>query len=146
VIHEHRLRVAPDDIDELGHANNLRYVHWIVAAATGASEAAGWPFARYRELGAAFVVRRHVVDYLRPAFAGDTVVIRTWIELAGRASSVRRYELLRLDGATAVPPAAAAGERIATAETHWAFVDLASGRPRRIAPALYDAFGVAPPG
>jgi acyl-CoA thioester hydrolase len=32
------------------------------------SAAAGWPMARYVELGAGWVVRSHFIEYLRPAF------------------------------------------------------------------------------
>ncbi len=35
--------VDPQEIDELGHANNVAYVAWLQAAAVAHSAAQGWP-------------------------------------------------------------------------------------------------------
>ena len=40
-----------DEIDEHGHANNVRYVAWMQSAAVAHSSAQGWTPQRYRELG-----------------------------------------------------------------------------------------------
>ena len=48
-----------------------------------------------REAGAAWVVRSHRIDYLRPAFAGDRVRVRTWVADFRRAFSLRKYEMVR---------------------------------------------------
>jgi acyl-CoA thioester hydrolase len=127
-----RFAVSPDAIDALGHANNREYLRWMEDAAMAHSAAQGWPMARYLELGAAWVVRSHFVRYLRPAFAGDAVSVLTWVAGFERWTSRRRYLIQRdHDRRT-----------LASAETDWAFVDLGTGRPRAIAPALRDAFEV----
>ena len=53
---------VPDDIDELGHVSNLVYLRWVGDVAMAHSRSAGWDYARYRELGAIFMVRRHEID------------------------------------------------------------------------------------
>lgn len=139
------------DMDELEHVSNLVYVRWILEVAQAHSTACGYDQAAYRDLGAIFVVRRHEVDYLRPAFAGDRIRLQTWVESWKGASCVRATRITRLvesrgsDGepAASEPPAGAeAGEEIEVARglTVWAFVNLTSGRPTRIPPGIREVF------
>jgi acyl-CoA thioester hydrolase len=121
---------APDDIDELDHVSNIAYVRWVLRVAQAHSDAVGWDYKAYVALGAVFVVRRHEVDYLRPALLGDRIVLSTWIESWAGASCVRRTSIVRqLDGV-----------ELCKASTQWALMTAASGRPTRITPALLDAF------
>jgi acyl-CoA thioester hydrolase len=124
------LRVAPEDIDDLGHASNQRYLHWIMEIAEAHSSAVGMDFAAYRELGAVFVVRRHEIDYLRSALDGDELLIETWVDSWKGASSVRRTTIRRRgDGAV-----------LTEASTQWVFVSLERQRPRRIPEELMERF------
>ena len=129
-IYEHHHVVAPDEIDELGHANNLAYLRWLQDAALAHSAAQGWPGKRYQSLGLGWVVRSHEITYERSALAGDDVVVRTWVASFRKASSVRRYDVFRKSD----------GKRLATAATNWAFVDYATGLPARIPPEIIEAF------
>ncbi len=133
-IYEHSHIVLPAEIDELGHAGNVVYLHWTQTAAIAHSAAQGWPGEAYRRLGAGFVVRSHSIEYLRPALLGDRLVIRTWVADFRRVSSLRKYEIRQADGPL-----------LAEAETLWAFVNLESGRPARIPPEVQAAFEVVPP-
>jgi acyl-CoA thioester hydrolase len=128
----HRLEVtaAPDDVDMLGHVSNLVFVRWVQEAAAAHSGAAGWDLEAYKRLGTVFVVRRHEIDYLAPAFAGDRVALATWVESWEAASSIRRTSITRAHD----------GRELARAATTWVFVSLDSGRPRRIPPEVRDAF------
>ncbi len=129
-IHSLELVASPDEIDELNHVSNLVYLRWVLRAAMAHSTAAGYDYRAYRELGAVFVVRRHEIDYLAPAFAGDRVTITTWIESWRGASSVRRTNLTRDPD----------GVLLARATTLWALVSTDGGRPTRIPPSLIESF------
>ena len=48
-------RVRDDEIDELGHANNVVYLAWMQAAALAHTAALGWPAERYQQLGIGWV-------------------------------------------------------------------------------------------
>ena len=124
--------VAEAEIDSLRHANNVAYVEWMQSAAVAHSAAQGWPGSRYCQLGKGWVVRSHHVDYLQPAFAGDRVVVRTWVATMKKVTSLRRYRLVRASDAVI----------LATAETLWAFVDYATGQPQRIPVEVAGAFEV----
>ncbi len=124
--------VLPEEIDALGHANNVAYVAWMQAAAVAHSEAQGWPGARYQRLGQGWVVRTHTIEYLQPAELHDRIIVRTWVASMRKATSVRRYRIFRpTDGAV-----------LATAETRWAFIDYGTGQPARIPSELAQAFTV----
>src|SRR4051812_12638618 len=84
------IEVKDEDIDQLGHANNIAYIRWIQDVGMGHSVAVGLDFAAYQRLGAVFVVRRHEVDYLRPVLRGERVELRTWIDSGFSAAKCKR--------------------------------------------------------
>jgi acyl-CoA thioester hydrolase len=131
-IFEHPHTIRPDEIDVLGHANNLVYLRWMIAAAVAHSTAQGWPPELYQQLGCGFVVRRHEIDYLRPAFEGEEIVVRTWVASMRKAGSQRRYHIFRRKD----------DQQLAAALTDWAFVDYSKGLPKRIPPEVSGAFEV----
>ena len=124
--------VAPADIDDLGHASNLVYLRWVQEAARAHSTACGLGREDYLARGEAFVVRRHEIDYLRPAFVGDQLVVETRVAEMGRASSLRKTRILR------------GAEVLATAATDWAYIDLGRGRAIRIPEDVRARFPVEP--
>jgi len=120
----------PSDIDDVNHVSNLIYVRWIQEVAVAHSTAMGWPFERYRQHGAVFVVRRHEIDYIAPVMLQQTVRMETWIEAVKAASCVRRTELFR----------ASDGQLVCRGNTLWAFMGLADGKPQRIPEQVLQSF------
>jgi acyl-CoA thioester hydrolase len=114
--------VEPGDIDLLGHANNVSFVRWIQDVAVAHSAALGLDFEAYQRVGGVFVVVRHEIDYVRPAFRLDVIELRTWISDLMAAKCTRATELRRVAG----------DEILARAVTTWGFVELATGRPLRM--------------
>ena len=131
-IFEYQHIVIDDETDALGHANNVAYVEWMQSAAVAHSAAQGWPGERYRELGIGWVVRSHHIEYLQRAFAGDDILIRTWVATMRNVTSLRRYRIVRRTDQTL----------LARAETRWAFIDYATGQPVRIPPEISRSFPV----
>ena len=129
-IHSRRFAVPADAIDQQGHVSNLAYVAWMQDLAIEHSAAAGWPMERYLALGAGWVVRSHFIEYLRPAFAGEIIAAHTWVPAFSQCSTPRRFLFLREPDRSPV----------ARAETHWVFVDLATGRRRPLPAELLEAF------
>lgn len=118
------LVVKDDDIDALGHANNVVFVRWIQSAAVAHSAALGLGIETYRRIGAVFVVVRHEIDYVRPALLGDLLVAQTRVSSIMAAKCFRCTEIHRRSD----------GQLLAKGVTTWGFVELASGRPKRITP------------
>jgi acyl-CoA thioester hydrolase len=127
-----RVRADPADIDGLGHVSNLVYLRWVLEAALAHSTAKGLDEAAYKARGQGWVVRRHEIDYLRAALAGDELVIETRVATVAAASSTRRTRILR------------DGELLARAATNWAYVDFRTGRPMRIPEEVKSLFELEP--
>lgn len=124
--------VEPDEIDALGHVNNLAYLRWMIDAAVAHAKHQGWPMERHLELGAGWVVRAHGIEYFQPAHCGDVIVVRTWVAGFRRITSLRRYKIVR----------PADGTLLAEAHTRWAYVDYERRQPCRIPRELMDSFEI----
>jgi acyl-CoA thioester hydrolase len=131
-IFRQEIAVTNEAIDAFGHVNNQRYIAWMQEVATAHSAANGWPMERYLQIGAAWVVRSHFIEYLRPAFAGDALDIHTWASSLALREVVRKYRFRR------------AGQILARAQTKWVYVDIKSGRPRRVPEELLASFEAVP--
>jgi acyl-CoA thioester hydrolase len=135
-VFEFPLLVGESSIDELGHVNNLVYLHWMVDAAMAHSTAQGWPASRHMQLGSGWVVRSHQITYLKAARAGDQVVVKTWVASGMKVTSVRRYHILRQSDQAL----------LARAETEWAYINFQTGYPMRVPQEVAEAFIIVPDG
>ena len=126
-VYEHRLSVHAEDIDTMGHVNNIVYLRWVQEAAT-----AHWNAAATDEQKAeyAWVVIRHEIDYLRPAIPGDQLAARTHVGAAAGAKFDRHVEIWRVSDGTV----------LARARSVWVAIDPRNGRPRRVGEALRARF------
>jgi acyl-CoA thioester hydrolase len=144
-------KVRHYEMDAYGHVNNAVYLHYLEQAAIEHSAAVGFPDERARELGGAWLVRTHEIEYLHPAEAGDVLQVVTWAVAFKGARAFRDYAIFRVDGGSDDPlglPAdgflppdqSPTGDPLVRARTLWVWADRASGRPRRIPPEMYPAF------
>lgn len=129
---EHTVR--EEEIDEQGHVNNLEYLKWMQSAAVAHSTEQGWSTERYIDEGSAFVVRSHSIEYLAATFAGQNIVVETWVTGFQKVTSLRKYLIRRPDD----------DALLARAETNWAYIGRKRGVPRRIPQELIDSFEPAP--
>ena len=115
----HLIKVQEADIDELGHVNNVIYLRWVQDVAT-----AHWNYAAPAALKEAYawVVIRHEIDYLNPAFLGDEIIGYTWVG-KHQGAKFDRYVRLCQAGTEKV---------LAEAKTTWCLLDAKTLRPRRI--------------
>jgi acyl-CoA thioester hydrolase len=132
-VYSYIFTVPPAAIDENGHVNNVQYVQWMQDVAVRHYEAIGG-IPPTQALGATWVVRSHLIEYLLPAFAGDEIEIRTWVVNLRRVRSLRRYEFIRQ----------ADGKMLVKGETDWVFVDAKTGRPLGIPEKVARIFSLLP--
>jgi len=125
---------VPDEaVDENGHVNNVMYVQWMQDAAVRHYEAMGGRQITI-DVGATWVVRSHMVEYLRPAFAGERIKVLTWVVNIRRVRSLRRYKFVRIVD----------GQVLVRGETNWVFVDATDGSPRAIPTEVASLFTLLP--
>ena len=126
------LIIPASTIDENGHANNVAYVQWMQDIAVEHYESIGGTKPT-QMVGATWVVREHRIEYLLPAFAGEEIEIKTWVENIRRVRSLRKYEFIRNTDA----------KTLVRGETDWVFVDLQTGAPRAIPDEVSKVFAEA---
>lgn len=131
-IYEYQHLVTPEEIDGLGHVNNVVYLKWLQDAAVAHSTANGWSGRRYRELKIGWVARSHFIEYLQPAFVDQEIIVQTWISTLQKVKSLRKYRIIR----------PADSELLVRAETNWAFVNYETLAPRRIPEEVSSCFSV----
>jgi acyl-CoA thioester hydrolase len=110
------ITVRQEDIDQLGHVNNVVYVLWVQEVAIAHWSVLASAEERARLL---WVVIRHEIDYKRPAFLNDAIVLRTWVGDAEGLAFERNTEIVR----------ASDRKLLAKARTLWCPVDPRTMRP-----------------
>ncbi|NIS83432.1 MAG: hypothetical protein GTO14_25280 [Anaerolineales bacterium] len=126
-----RRRVEWRDIDGLQHLTNAAYLAYAEDCAVQLTASVGWPVARWKQQGIAFVARRNRIEYLLPALIDDELEITTWLFDIRPATVTRHYAITRAHDNTL----------LAQVQTLWVMMDLGTGRPKRIPPSLQEDFG-----
>ncbi len=129
-IYEKKVIVSKEDIDFNGHVNNLKYLEWMIDAAIKHSESLGFTPETYKKIGSTWFVKSHHIEYKHPAFLGDELIIKTWIDEVGKITSKRKYEIYKND------------ILLAYGETEWVFVDIKTHRPKKIPQDLIEKYFV----
>jgi acyl-CoA thioester hydrolase len=132
-IYRYELTVPREAEDQNGHVNNVEYLRWMQDAAVRHSETSGCTEAT-NNVGATWVARSHWIEYLKPAFAGQRVVVLTWVSDIRRVQSLRKYRITR--------PADCV--LLAEGETDWVFVDAQNGKLRSIPKNIKAVFELLP--
>ena len=118
-----KVQVLPENIDQLGHANNRVYLNWIMTAAYAHSESLGLSVDDYLNIGVAMVAKRHELNYIAATFVNDELIIGTWIATNdNRFNSQRNYQIIRLSD----------DKTILRAETDWVSMNIQTGKPQRM--------------
>ncbi len=127
-IYEEKIIVKKSDIDFNGHVNNLKYLEWMVNAAIKHSESLGFNPDVYKKIGSTWFVKSHHIEYKYPAFLGDELLIKTWIDEVGKITSKRKYEIYK------------EAKLLAFGETEWIFVDIKTHRPKKIPKEIIEKY------
>lgn len=112
--------VTRDVVDGNGHVNNVVYVQWMQDIAVEHYASIGGIEAQGPDV--TWVIREHRVEYFLPAFEGEEVEVRTWVENIRRVRSLRKYEFVRRSDKRV----------LVRGETDWVFVDIKTGAPRAV--------------
>ena len=111
------LTVNNDDIDNLNHVNNIRYIEWVLMAAQK-----HWNVITNSNLKdeVVWVVLRHEIDYLASAKLHDKIIINTWIGDSYGVKSERFVEIYNEN------------KMLVKAKTIWCMLDEKTMKPIRI--------------
>jgi len=129
-IFEHAFIVDEKPENYLRHVNNLRYLEWFIDTAVRHADALGWGTEACKMINLAWVAKSHQIEYISPAYQGDRLLIRTWINKVTPTRIIRYYECIR-------------GEQLITkASTVWVLVDYKSGKPKALPNHIREKFSI----
>jgi acyl-CoA thioester hydrolase len=113
--------VSKQEIDHLGHVNNVIYLQWVQDASTK-----HWNLLskNIETDEVVWVVIRHEIDYKRQAVIGDKIIVKTWIGETSGVTSIRHVEIYK------------ANTLLAKAKTTWCLVNAKTLRPTRITDSI----------
>ena len=124
-VYEKVITVAKEDLDELNHVNNVRYVQWIQDIAK-----AHWEQNATQHIKDSFfwVVVNHFIEYKSPAFLNDQILIKTYVTKSEGVTSTRVVEMYKDN------------KLLVKAETVWCLLSASTNRPTRITEEIADLF------
>ena len=130
MICECKLVVRTYECDSYGHVNNANYLNYLEYARCEMLRALGFDYSAMVKAGYGIYVARIEIDYKRPAFTDDELLIKSRPIKKRAVSGVIAQELWRGD------------ELLAEAKVTWAFVD-SNGLPTKV-PPQWDVPGLTP--
>ncbi|MBW4440864.1 MAG: acyl-CoA thioesterase [Plectolyngbya sp. WJT66-NPBG17] len=95
IVYAQEIEVQSEHCDLQNHLNNVVYVQ-IQDIAIAAYRSKGYSRDIDEQNSIIWFVRRHEVDYLAPAFKGETIRLATWVERATLSTFLRRTEFTRI--------------------------------------------------
>jgi acyl-CoA thioester hydrolase len=132
-MHRTEIHVRWNELDPNAHVNHASYLTYLEHARISALEDVGWGMDVLADAGYQVVVVDLEIRFRRPAAAGETLVVETWVEEISGAASRWRQQIVR-DGEVILEA------RVRAAAT------APSGRPVRAPTELNDALaGLALP-
>jgi acyl-CoA thioester hydrolase len=123
------ITIPASAIDENGHVNNVTYVQWMQDIAVEHYASIGGIAAQGPD--STWVIRKHSIEYFLPAFEGEEIEVRTWVENLRKVRSLRMYEFVRKSD----------GKVLVKGESDWVFVDMKTGMPKPIPVEVERIFG-----
>lgn len=124
------IRVASEDTDRLGHTNNVVYLKWFEDISWRHIEPLGMGWNVQDELGKAMAIVRTEIDYLASSYAGDELILGTWMTQSDqKLNSSRMFQLIRL----------ADRKTLVKALSNYVCIDLKTGKPTRMPKVFCEA-------
>lgn len=123
--YDYELDVVAEDIDEMGHVNNAVYLTWVQTAVLR-----HWRRLAPSHVAAShrWVALQHRINYRRPAFLDDHVVVRAVLQRMHGARAVYRTMIKHGD------------QLLAEVESSWCCIDAVSKKPVRLARDIVSRF------
>ena len=128
--YQKRIKVTQNDLDELQHVNNVRYLEWIqdISKEHWMSKA---PEIIQKEV--VWVVLSHHIAYKKAAFLGEELLIKTHVAQNSGVTSKRIVEISNAERGLLVQ-----------SETEWCLLNASTLKPMRIPERIKQLFTSTP--
>jgi len=126
-VFEYDFKVPASAIDDINHVNNVVYLQWIQDVAKKHWESKIDDHIRNTYV---WVVLNHFIEYHSPAFLGDTIAVRTWIDSHRGVKSERHTKVINTT----------TQKVLVSAKTVWCLLHKETLRPTRITDEISTLF------
>ena len=126
-VFEKTITVQKDDLDELNHVNNVRYLQWVqdIAKSHWEQNVTSTILQNYF-----WVVVSHFIEYKGSALMHDELLLKTYVTTSEGFKSTRVVEMYRKSDT----------RLLVKAETIWCLMDMHTKKPTRITPEIANLF------
>lgn len=126
-IFEKTIKVVEDDLDDLKHVNNVRYVQWMQDIAKE-----HWLTKAPKDLinSTVWVVLTHHITYKSSAKLDDIILMKTYIDKTKGPVSVRIVEMYNKES----------NQLLVKSKTEWCLLNSETFKPMRISPEIESIF------
>ena len=119
--------VVSEDLDDLKHVNNVRYVQWVQDLAKAHWNSATTPLQQKENI---WMLLSHHIDYKSAANINDEIHLKTYVTRSEGVTSTRIVEMFHKDS----------GKLIVKSETTWCLLNGNTKKPKRISPEIAAVF------
>ncbi|EAT11399.1 acyl-CoA thioesterase [Bermanella marisrubri] len=121
--------IAEKDTDRLGHTNNQVYLNWMEEISWQHIEAVGITWEKQEADGKAMAIRHTELDYENASYAGEQIIVATWItSCERRMTTSRAFQIVRVQDQ----------KTLVRGRCDYVCIDLKRGKPARM-PDWYEA-------
>lgn len=127
ILFEKSLIVKAEHLDEMNHVNNVQYLQWVqdVAKAHWGKNAKKEWLAQY-----AWVALNHFIEYKKPAFLDDELILQTYVEGFRGVKSIRIVKCFNKK----------TEQLLVQAKTEWCLVNKVHLKPTRVPEEMKPPF------
>ena len=124
---EQEIIVSKKDLDDLNHVNNMVYISWVLDIAKK-----HWNNLVDIQTIKNFywVLLEHQIKYLSPAFLGEKIKIKTYIDKTEGVKSIRIVEIYNIE----------TNKLLVKSKTIWCLINSKTHKPNRINYEIKKAF------
>ncbi|MCL5244736.1 thioesterase [Cellulophaga sp. 20_2_10] len=126
-VYHKTITVTADDIDDLNHVNNVRYLQWVQDISKEHWQASASIEIQENHM---WVVSTHFLEYKAAAILDDIIKVKTFIKKSEGAISVRIVEMRN----------SLTNKIILKAKTEWCLLNSKSFRPIRVSEEIKNIF------
>ncbi|MBD1843577.1 acyl-CoA thioesterase [Cyanobacteria bacterium FACHB-63] len=130
IVYSEDREVQLQHCDVQDHLNNVVYVQWIQDIAIADYRSKGYSREFDENNYIIWFVRRHEIDYLSPAFVGEVIRLKTWVEGGTLSTFFRRVEFVRVSDQKV----------LCRSLTEWCYFDAKRNRPAKIPSEIKAVF------
>lgn len=120
-------KVVLEDLDDLNHVNNIRYIEWILEISKKHWLKVVDETTRNEMV---WVVKNHNINYSKSAILDDPIEVTTYIKSTRGPLSLRVVEIRNNK----------TGQLLVNASTEWCLLDAKTFRPKRVPESIQNLF------